>query len=217
MNGSETLMVACSLANSFQACGPRRSRLRLRSAARWLGRCRAGLSLLIALAALALAAVLAILALTFPGLTFLGLAVLALPALGISLGISLGIGAAAALARREVGGRRPSIGADQNFGAVGQVSKARGHDAIRRREPARDHGVVFVLLRHHDRLRGRDIVWADHVAERTDRAELDRRRRHHDRLLDRFDLQPHIDELSGPELEFCIRKFGLQLQRAGGR
>src|SRR6185436_13726292 len=100
MNGSETLMVACSLANSFQARGPRRSRLRLRSAARWSGWCRAGLSLLIALAAFALAAVLAVLALAFPGLTFLRLAVLALTALGISLGISLGvslgIGAAAA-------------------------------------------------------------------------------------------------------------------------
>src|SRR6185312_11409878 len=128
-----------------------RSWLRLRSAARWCGWCRAGLSLLITVTALALAAVFAILALTFPGLTFLRLPVLALTALGVSLGVSLdvslGIGAAAALARRQIGGWRPIIGANQNFGAVGQIGKACRHDAVGGRKPAGDDGVVFVLLR----------------------------------------------------------------------
>ena len=54
------------------------------------------------------------------------------------------------------------------------------------REAAGDHGVVFVLLRHHDRLGGRDIVGADHIAERAGRTALHRRGRHHDRLLAAF-------------------------------
>ena len=168
-----------------------------------------GLSFLIALAALALAAVFAVLALTVLGLTVLGLAVFALTALAIR--------AAAALARREVGGRRRVVGADQDLGAVGQIGKARGHHAVGGRKPAGDHGVVLVLLRHHDRFGGRDVALADHIAERSGRAALDRRGRHHDRLVEGFDLQPHIDELARPELEFGVGKFGLELQRSRGR
>src|SRR6267142_1299169 len=127
-----------------------RSWLRLCCAARRLtcwSRCRPCLSFLIALAALALAAVFTILALSIFGLAILALA-------------TLGVGTAAALARRQIGGRRPVIGADQNLGAVGQIGKARDHDAVGGRKPTCDHSVVFVLLRHHDRLGGRDIAGA---------------------------------------------------------
>ena len=61
-----------------------------------------------------------------------------------------------------------------------------------------------------------DIVGADHVAERPRRTALHGGGRHHDRLRQCLDLQAHIDELSGPELELVVGKFGLELQRAGG-
>ena len=137
--------------------------------------------------------------------------------LAISLGIPLGIRAAAALR-----GARSAVG-------------ARSSVPIRTLAPS-DRLAKPVVTTRSDVVRPLAITasfsfccvtttgfavailsWADHVAERSGRAALHRRRRHHDRLLERFDLQPHIDELSGPELELGVRKFGLQLQRARGR
>src|SRR4051794_7285667 len=96
------------------------SRLRFRGGVRrhacrcW---CRAGLSFLIAtLAALPLAAVLAVLALPVLFLTVFGLTVLGRT---IFILAALAVGAAAALARGEIGGRGTVVGADQNLGAVG--------------------------------------------------------------------------------------------------
>src|SRR5436309_1769071 len=90
-----TGLVCLLLARAIRSRGKGfRSWLRLRGAARRI-RCRrrSGLALLIALAALAFAAPLAILALP----------VLALPVFRLA---ALGIGSPAALARREIGGRR---------------------------------------------------------------------------------------------------------------
>ena len=50
-----------------------------------------------------------------------------------------------------------------------------------------------------------------------DRTALHGRGRHHDRLGKGFDLQPDIDELARPQLEIGVGKFGLELQRPGGR
>src|SRR5437879_3522254 len=138
MNGSETLMGACSRLRSH-AFRRRiwRSWLRLRSAARLLAPlCRSGLTLLIALALSALALLAAALALSVLGLTVLALCA-----------------PAALLARREIGRRRLLVLANDDLGTIGQVGKARRHHAIGGRQSARYDGIRFVLLRHHNRLR----------------------------------------------------------------
>src|SRR6266699_4171643 len=149
----------------------------LRAAARWLARRRgSGLTLLVALALTVLALLAETLALTFLGLTVLGLTVLALTVL------ALHVPAVSLLARREIGGRRLLVLADDDLGAVGQIGKAGGHHAIAGREPAGDDRIVFILLRHHDRLRRDDVAIADDIAERSRRTALNRRGRHHHRL-----------------------------------
>src|SRR3977135_1456077 len=130
----------------------------LRPAALLAGRRRSGLTLLVALASF----------------TVFGLAVLALAALAI--------GRAAALAWREVGGRRRIVLANEDLCPVGQIGKPGRHHAIRRRQAAGDHGIALVLLYHHDRLGGCNITLADHVAEGAGGPALHRRGRHHDRL-----------------------------------
>src|ERR1700712_4616664 len=100
----------------------------------------------------------------------LGLAVL-LPALvGIRRAAALGAG-------REVGGRRLVVLADQHFCAVGQIGETGRHHAVGRRQSAGDDGIVFILLGHHHRLGGRDIIGPDHIAERAGGPALHRRRR----------------------------------------
>src|SRR5258706_6728224 len=148
MNGSETLMGACSRLPS-QTFRRRSwgSWLRLRSAARRLAPlCGSGLTLLIALALSALALLAAALALSVLGLSVLGLTVLALCA------------PAALLTRREIGRGRLLILANDDLGAIGQVGKAGRHHAIGGRQAAGYHGVGFVLLRHHNRFRGYNVA-----------------------------------------------------------
>src|ERR1700716_2580261 len=149
-----------------------RSWLRLGSAG-WLvaRRRRAGLDLLIALA---------LRALSLLALGAFGLAVLALRA------------PAALLARCEVGGRGLFVLADDNLGAVGEIGKAGRPPSVGGRQAARDHGIGFVLLRHHDRFGGRDIAVADDIAERSRRAALHRRGWNDKRLRKRIDLEAHI-------------------------
>ena len=65
-------------------------------------------------------------------------------------------------------------------------------------------------------MRRSDLAFADHVAERAGWPALHGRCRHGDRLRQRLDLEPHIDELAWPQLESGVWKFCLQLQRAGG-
>src|ERR1700680_3263756 len=129
---------ACQIRGASREFCKRRmvgSWLRLRSAARWLATLRgSGLALLIALALHPLALLAAALA-----LNVLALRVVALRA------------PAALFARREIGRRRLLLLADDDLGAIGQIGKARRHHAIGRRQSARDHGIGFVLLRHHDR------------------------------------------------------------------
>src|SRR5207249_3284396 len=78
------------------------------------------------------------------------------------------------------------------------------HHAIGGRKPACDHGIAFILLRHHDRLCGGDVAVTDDVAEGAGGAALHRRRRHDDRLRQGFDFQPHVDELPGQSLKFAL-------------
>src|ERR1700730_6210295 len=104
--------------------------LRLRSIARRLAPLRgSGLSLLVTLALNPVCLLAAPLALSVLSLTILGLTVpcLARPA-------------AAFLARREIGGRRLLVLADDHLGAVGQIGKAGRHHAIGGRQSARDDG-----------------------------------------------------------------------------
>src|SRR5258708_33380138 len=109
MNGSETLIDACSRLRSHTfKRGILGSWLRLRSAVRRPAPLRgSGLTLLIAFALAALAPLAAALALSVLGLSVLGLSVLGLSVLGLSvLGLSvvtLRIPAAPLLARREIG------------------------------------------------------------------------------------------------------------------
>src|SRR5580704_14960977 len=141
MNGSETLMAACSRPQN-QTFMPNilRSWLRLRSAARRLARLHGdGLSFLIALALTALVPLAA------------ALAVLALPFL-----LGLNVPAAAPFMRREIGRRRLSFTADDDLCAISQVGKTRRHHRIGRRQSARNHRIGFVLLRHRDRFGGDD-------------------------------------------------------------
>src|SRR6266851_6680574 len=188
MNGSETLMGACSRLRSHAF--RRRilvSWLRLRSAARLIAPlCGSGLALLIALALPALALLAAAFALSILALSVLGLTVLALRAL------------AALLARREIGRRRLLVLANDHLGAIGQVGKAGRHHAIGARQAVGYHGIGFVLLRHHNRFRGYDVALADDIAERSRRPALHRRGRDNDRLRKGVDLEPHIDELTRP-------------------
>src|SRR5882757_8650892 len=181
--------------------------LRLRSAARRLAPLRgSGLTLLIALALIALAFLAAALA-----LSVLGLSVLCLTILGLT------VPAAAFLARREIGRRRLFIPANDDLGAIGQVGKTGRHHAIGGRQAARDDGIRFVLLRHQNRLCRYNIAVADDVAEGPGRTALHGGARYNHRLCDGFDLEPHIDELARPKLEIGIGKFGLELERPGGR
>src|SRR5258708_2913786 len=206
MNGSETLMDARSwlrgqafMQTSLLAWNSR-SWLRLRAAAgRRTRRCGSGLTLLIALAlaALSLAATLAVLALAILGLTILGLAVLALH-----------IPAASLLARGEIGARRLLFFADDDFCTIGQVGKAGRHHTIGRRQPAGDDRIVLVLLRHHDRFGGYDIIVTNHVAESSPLTALRPRRQYHERLPQRIDPEPHVDELHRPELLSDVAKLG---------
>src|ERR1700716_826236 len=153
--------------------------LRLRCAGRRLSLRGSGLTLLIALALNALALFAAL------GLTVLGLTVLRAPA--------------AFLARREIGGRRLLVLADDDLGAVGQVGKAGRHHAIGARQSACYHGIRFVLLRHHDRFRCYNVVaLANDVAKRPRRTALNRRGRYNNRLREGVDLEQHIDELARP-------------------
>src|SRR5229473_1600661 len=181
MNGSETLMGACSRLRSHAF--RRRilvSWLRLRSAARLLAPLRrSGLALLIALALHALALLAAALA-----LSVLGLTVLALRA------------PAALLARREIGRRRLLVLANDHLGAIGQVGKAGRHYPIGGRQAAGYDGIGFVLLRHHNRFRCYNVALANDIAERSRRPALHRRGRDNDRLRKGVDLEPHIDELT---------------------
>src|ERR1700722_3522676 len=135
MNGSETLMAACSRPQNqtFRRRVPL-SWLRLRSARRRLARLRRHGSLLIALTLTALALLAA------------ALAVLALPFL-----LALNVPAAAPFMRREIGRRCLSFTADDDLCAIGQVGKTRRHHRIERRQSVRDHRVGFVLLGHRNR------------------------------------------------------------------
>src|ERR1700738_1635176 len=120
MNGSGRLMAACSclLKQTFK-WRILASWLRLRCAARLVAPLRgSGLTLLIALTLRGLLGALA--------LSVFALSVFALPVLGWSA-----LGAPAVfLARREIGGRRLIVLADDDLGAVGQIGKARCHHAI---------------------------------------------------------------------------------------
>ena len=148
------------------------------------------------------------------------------PSLRLTI-LGLTILALAALARRELGcacaarDRRSASASSlpiNHFGAVGQIGKARGHHAVGGRKPARDHRIVFRSAASPRPVsRVDDIAVADHIAERSRRTALHRGGRHHDRLRQCLDLQAHVDELSGPELEPGVGKFGLEFQRAGGR
>src|SRR5260370_3538745 len=183
MNGSETLMGACSRLRSH-AFRRRiwRSWLRLRSAARLLAPlCRSGLTLLIALGLSALALLAAALALSV-----------------LSLTVLVRCAPAALLARREIGRRRLLVLANDHLGAIGQVGKAGRHHAIGGRQAARDHGICFVLLRQHNRFRGYNVALADDIAERPRRTALHGRGRYNNRLRKGVDLEPHIDELTRP-------------------
>src|SRR6202022_2500584 len=114
--------------------------LRLRSAARLLAPLRGpGLTLLIALALL----------------TALSLTVLALSAL------------AALFARREIGRRRLLVLANDDLCTIGQIGKAGRYHAVGGRQSARDHGIGFVLLCHHNRFRSCNVAVADDVTERS--------------------------------------------------
>src|SRR5260370_20876384 len=202
MNGSETLMGACSRLRSH-AFRRRiwRSWLRLRSAARLLAPlCRSGSTLLSALALSALALLAAALAWSVVGLTVLALCA-----------------PAALLARREIGRRRLLVLANDDLGTIGQVGKAGRHHAIGGRQAAGYHGFGFILLRHHHRFRGDNVAVADDVAERSRGTALHGRGRNNDRLRECVDLEPHIDELSRPYLKIAVGEFGLQLERPGGR
>src|SRR5258705_5845475 len=203
MNGSETLIDACSRSRSHTfkraILG---SWLRLRSAARRPAPRRgSGLTLLIAFALAALAPL---------------AAALALSVLALSV-VALRIPAAPFLARREIGRRRLLLPADNDLGAVGQVGKAGRYHAIGGRQPAGDHRIGFVLLRHHNRLRGDDVAVANDVGERPRGAALHRRGRYHNRFRERVDLEPHIAELDGPQLKNGIGKHRLELERTDGR
>ncbi len=61
----------------------------------------------------------------------------------------------------------------------------------------------------------RDVVVTHRVNEGAVRPALHRAGRHHDHLLQRVDQQPHVDELSGPQLDIGVRELGLQFHRAG--
>ena len=76
---------------------------------------------------------------------------------------------------------------------------------------------VLVLLRHHDRFRGRDVVVADDIAERSRRTALHRRGRYTTACIRVSTLSRTLTNCPGPELKIGIRKFGLELERAGGR
>src|SRR5260370_17078770 len=132
MNGSETLMAACSHLRSqtfkWRILG---SWLRLRCAARLLPLRGSGLTLLIAL--------------TLRGLLgALALSVFALPVLGWSALRA----PAVFFAWREIGRRRLLVLADDDLGAVGQIGKARLHHAIGVSCPAPHPGTRSFPLRH---------------------------------------------------------------------
>src|SRR5690242_432623 len=85
--------------------------------------------------------------------------------------------------------------------------RSSGHSPLRRLEPARDHGLVFVLLADRYRL-GRDRIVVFHdIDERALGPALHRAGRHHHDLLQSVDQEPHIEELSGPKLKVGIGKL----------
>src|SRR5437868_5606436 len=157
MKGSETLMARFPL--RLAGGPPSWRRLRRGSGAR-RRRCGAGLPLLVAFALRAAFAP-ALTPLALLALPGLAVAALAFPFPGLAVLARLARTAAATLARRQVGRGHLIVVADRHLRAVGQVGKARRHHAIGRRQAAGDNRIVFVLLRHGDRLRGDGTVLAD--------------------------------------------------------
>src|SRR5262249_27992897 len=59
------------------------------------------------------------------------------------------------------------------------------------------------------------VVVLHHIDVGAGGAALDGRSRDHDHLVERFDQQPHVDELARPELQAGVGKLGLELYGAG--
>ncbi len=92
-----------------------------------------------------------------------------------------GCGCACAARDRRSAHGRPCRSDD--LGAIGQIGKARGHDAVRRRQSRwRSRRRVSFCCVTTTGLAVDDVVGADHIAERPGRTALHRRGRHHDRL-----------------------------------
>src|SRR6476619_7300959 len=106
--------------------------------------------------------------------------------------------------------------ADRDPGAVGEADKPGRHDALRRLKALADHGLCLVLFLHRYRPHRDGIVVLDDIHEGAVWTPLDRTCRDHHHLLQRVDQQPDIEELTGPELQVGIGKFGLELHSACG-
>src|SRR5690349_2460653 len=111
--------------------------------------------------------------------------------------------------------RRRIAAADRNLAALGEADKSGRHDPLGRFKTLADHRLRLVLLLDRDRPHRNGVVVFDHVHEGTVWSSLHGAGRDHYDLPERVDQQPDVDELAGPELQFGIREFGLELYGAG--
>src|SRR5262245_49836135 len=111
--------------------------------------------------------------------------------------------------------RLPISAADRDLGTLGEADKARRYYPFARFETLSDHRLRLILFLHRDRPHADGVVILDHVHKGAVWPSLHRAGRNHHHLFQRVDQQPDVDELTGPELQVGIGKFGLELDGAG--
>ena len=98
-------------------------------------------------------------------------------------------------------------------GPVAQLVMPIDHHQLSRLQPLGDHGIRARHRPGRHRLDTHRAIGIDPVHIAPHLAHLDRRRRHHHRLRNRAQIEPHIDELVGKQLVARIVEPRLETQR----
>src|SRR5262245_1040351 len=111
--------------------------------------------------------------------------------------------------------RLPISTADRDLATLCEADKTRGYYLFARFETVSDYRLRLILFLHRDRPHTDGIVILDDVHKGAVWPSLHRAGRNHHHLFQRVDQQSDVDELTGPELQVGIGKFGLELDGAG--
>ena len=82
-------------------------------------------------------------------------------------------------------------------------------------EPVRDDGLAAIELVERERPHFNGRIRFDDIGIQAVRTSLHGRRWNRQHLVQRVNQQPRVDELSGPQIPFCVRKRRLEPYRAG--